>query len=176
MFLQLFKQLKCLAQSRRYWLFFITAGMTLLAVALYFQHGLNEQPCVVCIQIRLWISLLVIVSVIGLLSRNNRLINTLCHSSVVLIAIGLVERCYLLLGTERGFVFADCGFSLGLPAWFAIEEWLPWLYRIETSCGYTPELAFGITMAEALIVISISLILVSICVTLAAFINLKDRQ
>ena len=152
MFIQIFEQLKCISQSRWYWLMYIVAGISALAAALYYQHVLEELPCVVCIQIRLLISLLVIVSVIGLLSRNKRVVNSLAHLSVVIIAISFVERCYLLLGTEKGFIFSDCGFSLGLPAWFAIEEWLPWLYRIETSCGYTPEIIFGITMAEILMV------------------------
>ena len=88
----------------------------------------------------------------------------------------MVERSYLLLGTERGFIFSDCGFSLGLPEWFAIEDWLPGLYRIETSCSYTPEIAFNITMAEALITISSLLLLLSIGVIIAKLIHVKTRD
>ncbi|MCK5395144.1 MAG: disulfide bond formation protein B [Gammaproteobacteria bacterium] len=176
MFIQIFEQLKCISQSRWYWLMYIVAGISALAAALYYQHVLEELPCVVCIQIRLLISLLVIVSVIGLLSRNKRVVNSLAHLSVVIIAISFVERCYLLLGTEKGFIFSDCGFSLGLPAWFAIEEWLPWLYRIETSCGYTPEIIFGITMAEILMVMSVMLFLISFSVFAAIFVNTKPEE
>jgi disulfide bond formation protein DsbB len=85
------------------------------------------------------ISLLVIIAILGLLARHNKLINTVAHISTVLVAVGLTERSYQLLGTERGFIFADCSFNLGLPAWFAIDAWLPSLYRVETTCGYTPE-------------------------------------
>jgi len=77
----------------------------------------------------------------------------------------------MLLGTERGFVFADCGFSAGMPAWFAIEEWLPWIYAVETSCGYTPEIIFGVTMAEALMLMSVLLLIVSFCVFMASLIS-----
>ena len=176
MFMQLVQNLKAMSQSRWYWPAFIVSGIGLLAVALIFQHVLEEMPCVVCIQIRLLISLLVIIAVIGLLFRHNRIITLLSHLSVIIVAISFVERCYLLLGTEKGFVFADCGFSLGLPTWFAIEEWLPWLYRIETSCGYTPEIIFGITMAEALMVLSSSLLLLSLCVFASSFINLRPEE
>jgi disulfide bond formation protein DsbB len=176
MFIQIIKQLKQFSQSQWYWLMYIVTGLALLATALYFQYSLEELPCVVCIQIRLLISLLIIVSIVGLVSRHNKVINRLSHLSVVLIAISFVERCYLLLGTEKGFVFADCGFSLGLPAWFAIEEWLPWLYRIETSCGYTPEIIFGITMAEALMLLSSSLLLLSLSVFVCSFINLRPDE
>ena len=173
MFIQTIKQL---SQSQWYWFMYIVTGLTLLATALYFQHSLEELPCVVCIQIRLLISLLIIVAIVGLVSRHNKIISRLSHLSVVLIAVSFVERCYLLLGTEKGFVFADCGFSLGLPAWFAIEEWLPWLYRIETSCGYTPEIIFGITMAEALMLLSSSLLLLSLGVFISSFINLRSEE
>ena len=176
MFNQMINRLKQLSQSKSYWLMYIIAGISLLATALYFQHSLEELPCVVCIQIRLLISLLIIVSIVGLISRHNKIISRLSHLSVVLIAISFVERCYLLLGTEKGFVFADCGFSLGLPAWFAIEEWLPWLYRIETSCGYTPEIMFGVTMAEALMLLSSSLLLLSLSVFVCSFINLRPDE
>jgi len=126
-----------------------------------------------CIQVRLLISLLVIVALAGMLFRENRLLNPAMHLSVLLIAASLTERSYQLLGTERGFVFGDCGFSLGLPAWFAIEDWLPWLYRVETSCGYTPEIIFGITVAEVLMLTSALLLVGSCCVFLANIFALK---
>ena len=102
--------------------------------------------------------------------------SSLAHLSVVFITVGLTERSYQLLGTERGFVFGDCGFDLGLPAWFAIEEWLPWLFRVETACGYTPEIVFGITMAEALMVMSVGLLLLSFCVFLAYLLYFKSPE
>lgn len=169
------KQLKNISLSRWYWLLFMVGGIFLLAAALYFQYVRDELPCTLCIQVRLWVSLFVIVSFIGWLSRNNKVMNTLAQLSIVLIAVGLIERSYQLLGTERGFVFSNCGVNLGLPAWFAIEEWLPWLFRVETSCGYTPEIIFGITMAESLMVLSVLLLIVSFCVFLASFVTLLQR-
>jgi len=156
--------LKKLSKSRVYWLAYIVMGLVLLAIALFYQYMLEELPCVVCIQIRLWFSFLILVAAAGLLLRNHGLLNLLAQSALIIGAIGLVERSYLLLGTERGFIFADCGFNAGLPEWFAIEQWLPWLFQVETSCGYTPEILFGITMAEALMLLSVCLLMVSVTV------------
>ena len=100
--------------------------------------------------------------------------NSAVHLLIVLIAVGLVDRSYQLLGTERGFVFGDCGFDLGLPVWFAIDQWLPSVFYVQTACGYTPELIFGITMAEALMVFSVVLLLVSICFSLASFLKRSE--
>lgn len=165
------EQLKNASQSPFYWLIYISAAVLLLVVALIFQHILEEQPCLMCIQVRLLLSLLVIVATIGWFLRSRHKINSVSHLFTVLIAAGLTERSYQLLGTERGFVFGDCGFNLGLPTWFAIDDWLPWLYRVETACGYTPELILGITMAEALMVMSALFLLLSFCVFLASFAN-----
>lgn len=165
------QKLRSISHSHWYWLTYIVVVLALLAVALYFQFVREELPCLMCIQVRLLVSLLLIVACAGLLSRHNRAVNSIAHLSVVLIAAGLTERSYQLLGTERGFVFGDCGFDLGLPGWFAIEDWLPWLYRVETSCGYTPEILFGITIAESLMVLSVLLLLLSSGVFLASFVR-----
>ncbi len=158
-----------ISHSRWYWQFYILAALALLAAALFFQHALDQGPCVTCIQVRVWLVILVMVSVFGLFTRHKIVLNTLAHVFVISIAGVLLERSYLLLGTERGFIFSDCGFDLGLPPWLALEEWLPWLFRVETSCGYTPEIIFGITMAEVLIVLSVLLLVSSILVLVASF-------
>jgi disulfide bond formation protein DsbB len=160
----LIKQLKNITHSRWYWLVYIVGGISLIGIALYFQYARDELPCVMCIQIRLWFSLLIIVSFIGLLARRIMAINALVQASIVFIAVGLVERSYKLLGTERGFWDGHCGFDIGLPAWFAIDKWLPLLFRVETTCSYTPEILFGITMAETLMVMSVALLIVSLFV------------
>ena len=165
------KQLDVIAHSQRYWLSSIAAGLSFLVLALVYQYTFEYDPCVMCIQIRLWVTLWILVSIIGLITLRYDILNKIAHLAVVLVAIGLVERSYQLLGTERGFVFGDCGFDLGLPAWFAIDEWLPSVFRIETSCGYTPELLFGITMAEALMLFSVALLLLSFCISLVSFLR-----
>ena len=162
-----------ISNNRWYWLTMIAGGLILLSVALFYQHYLEEWPCVLCIHVRLWITLLVIVGFLGLFSMGNKIVNTGAHISLVIVSVGLVERSYQLLGTEKGFVFGDCGFSLGMPAWFPIEQWLPWIYRVETSCGYTPEIIFGITMAEALMLFSVSLFLLSFSVVVAYLLSAR---
>ena len=102
---------------------------------------------------------------------NNRWAGRIAHVLTAVIAASLLERSYQLLGTERGFVFRDCGFDLGLPAWLALDSWFPALFRVEATCGYTPELVFGITMAEALIVFSVAFLLLSLTLTIMSFVK-----
>ena len=156
-----------------YWLVYIAGSLLLMAAAMYFQYIREEPPCLMCIQVRLLLSLLIFIAVIGLLTRRHPMMNVLANISTVLVALSMSERAYQLLGTERGFVFSDCGFDLGLPAWLALDEWLPWLFRVQTTCGYTPEIVFGITIAESLMVLSILLLAFSACMTLLSLLALK---
>lgn len=141
-----------IGNSATYWVLLVVIGLSFECVALYYQYVLELQPCVLCIQVRIWVMALILVSLAAIWVRRNAFMNLLAHMLTVVIAIGMLERSYQLLGTERGFTFSDCGLDLGLPAWFALDSWFPAMFKVQTSCGYTPELLFGISMAEALIV------------------------
>ena len=47
-------RLLSLMSSRWYWLGLIALALVLEGVALFYQHLLNEPPCVICIHARLW--------------------------------------------------------------------------------------------------------------------------
>ena len=163
-----------IGRSSLYWLALALIGLSFEAVALFYQYVLEEMPCVLCIQVRLWVMALIIVSLLVLMLYRLRFMQVLGHLLTVVIAAGLLERAYQLLGTERGFAVGDCGFDLGLPAWFAPDKWFPAMFQVETSCGYTPELLFGITMAEALIVVAAIFVPVSVGMAVAAIARLRQ--
>ena len=161
-------RLKRVAGSKWYWLALVVLGLTMEGIALFYQHGLKEAPCVLCIQVRIWVLCLILVALFAL-SVQRAWLNGVAQVLSVVVFAGLLERSYQLLGTERGFLYGDCGFDLGLPAWLALDKWLPSVFRVETSCGYTPELLFGITMAEALLVMSGVLLVTSLALVVATF-------
>ena len=163
-------KLQKIARSRWYWLALAALGLSFITVALYYQYVLETLPCVLCIQVRILMLCITFVAFNAFILHNtwSRLG---AYILTVIIAAGLLERSYQLLGTERGFVFGDCGFDLGLPSWFALDTWFPALFRVESSCGYTPELIFGITMAEALMAFSVIFLLISAALTIASFVR-----
>ena len=154
--------LTLISRSIWYWLALLVIGLSFEAVALYYQYVLDEYPCVLCIHVRIWVLALIVVALAGTFLVRVRLLNALAHLLTVVVAFGLLDRSYRLLGTERGFIEGDCGFDAGLPEWFALDDWFPAVFKVETSCGYTPELLLGITMAEVLIVMSAVFVLVSV--------------
>ena len=151
--------LQKLLKTKRFWFFLMALGFMLEGTALYYQYVLQELPCVVCIQFRLLVAGLIILSITGLFIRKSKTGLWLISLLLLLLFIGMLDRSYQLLGTERGFFIGSCSMELGFPAWLAIDKWIPWLFGVKTTCGYTPIIAFGITMAEGLMAMSVGLTL-----------------
>jgi len=162
-----------LFHSKSYWLGLIILSLCFEAVALFYQYGLEYYPCVLCIHARIWVLGIMLVAIFAFLNYKNSISLLLSKIAMTLIMAGLFERSYQLLGTERGFIDGSCSMDSGLPSWFALDEWFPLMFQVWEPCGYTPELLFGVTMAEALIVISFSLLLVNIALTVSHFFRKK---
>lgn len=160
--------------SRGYWLAIIVLGLSMEAVALFYQYVLEYYPCVLCIHTRIWVMGLVLAGVAGLLLRRTRPLRILTHVLVSVLFAGLMERSWKLFGTERGLIEGSCSMDSGLPSWFALDSWLPTVFKVWEPCGYTPELLFGVTMAEALLAGSTIFLLVSVLVLLAVVVT-PDR-
>lgn len=133
----------------------IVSALALDSVALYYQYALNQYPCVLCIHVRLWVLAFLAIGIIGLIVRRSRPGLIAANALSLVAAVGLAERSWQLLATERGWsTNLSCGMDAGLPSWFALDHWFPALFGVQASCGYTPVLAFNVTMAEALVAIS----------------------
>lgn len=157
-----------IGSSATYWLALLVLGVAMEVVALYYQYVLEYYPCVLCIHVRIWVLGLVVLALLGLFTRNVFAGRLLAHALLIVVAAGLLERSWKLLGIERGTLEGgDCTFDAGLPAWFALDTWFPAMFRVEESCGYTPELLFGITMAEGLVVLSVLLLLAGVAMLVA---------
>lgn len=154
-----------------YWLAMLAFGLAMEGIALIYQYVLNDPPCVLCIHVRLWVCLMIILAFVGWLVRTKRVWNALIHLLMAGVMVGILNRAWRLLGTERGFYIASCNFNLGLPSWFAPDKWLPSVFEVQASCGYTPVLAFGITMSEFLLVMSGCLLLLSTVLAIVVFIS-----
>lgn len=158
-----------LSMQRRYWAALILSGIILEAAALYYQYELDEWPCLLCIHIRMLVMAFILLGLIAIVCTRSTLIMRFAHGLNVIIMAGLVERSWQVLAVERGWVFGDCEMDLGMPAWFALDKWIPSVFEVQTSCGYTPLILFNISMAEVLLVFSASLLIISAAVFFASW-------
>jgi disulfide bond formation protein DsbB len=150
-----------LGKQRRYWALLILVGLALEGGALFYQYVLDELPCVLCIHVRMAVIAFVLLATVAIFFTGSTMAMRFCHGLNSLIMAWLAERSWQVLAVERGWVFGDCGLSLGMPEWFAVDKWLPSVFEVQTSCGYTPIIVFDITMGESLLVISIALLIMS---------------
>ncbi|MBF0266568.1 MAG: disulfide bond formation protein B [Gammaproteobacteria bacterium] len=151
-----------LFKHKYYWPGFLLLSILLETIALFYQYVLEFSPCVLCIHVRIWVLAIFLNSIIPLLSYKNRIVLLVSNITMTVFITGLLERSYQLIGVERGFIDGGCSMDSGLPSWFALDEWFPIIFQVQEPCGYTPELLFGVTMAEALIVLSSVLLIISI--------------
>ncbi len=160
-----------LATSPFYWLGLVVVALAMEATALFYQYRLDYYPCLLCIHVRVWLLGLIAAGVPGYLARRRRPLLVLLQSFVTLVGAGLLERSLKLLGTERGTLEGSCVMESGLPPWFALDKWFPSMFQVMEPCGYTPELLFGVTMAEALVVFSVLLLVLGLGMTLVTLLG-----
>ena len=160
-----------LSTQRRYWAALILVGAVLEGGALYYQYVLDEWPCVLCIHVRIWVVAFMLLAMVAIFCTNSIVATRIAHFLNVGIMVGLLERSWRVLAVERGWIFGDCDMDLGMPAWFALDKWLPSLFEVQTACGYTPLIIFDITMAESLVVISALMLIMSAAVFIASWLD-----
>ena len=126
------------------------AGSALLAVALYYQYVLGDEPCQVCIHARLWVVAFTLIALVMLVTSQHRVLRVVANIGVVVSCAGLTERARYLYQLENGIGDGSCQFQLGMPNWFAVDQWVPWLFEVRNLCSFTPTMLFGLSMAESL--------------------------
>ncbi len=157
--------LATLSRSRIYWFLVLLACLTMEGTALYYQYGLDYGPCVLCVQVRAWLLGLALVALVMLFLPAFAFLGQFLS---LLLASGLLYTSWRTLGIERGTIIDSCTMDAGFPDWLPLQRWLPQVFEPWEPCGYTPELPFGITMAEGLVVIGLAWVAVSLVLTLAS--------
>lgn len=136
--------------SRWYWLGLVVAALALEIVALFYQHVLNEPPCVLCIQARLWVLGILLAGGLGVALRQQLWGRLLAQSVLIISLIGLLQRSWIGVQIERGSYDGACGMEPGFPSWLPLDSWVPNVFQVWSMCGYSPLMPFGLTMMETL--------------------------
>jgi len=150
-----------LVTGRVYWLCLALLGLAMEAIALYFQYALGDEPCQVCIHVRIWVAAFTLLAMVMCVLPPRLPIRFAGHLFAVFCFLGLLERSWYLYALENGIGEGSCQFFLGFPDWFALDRWFPSLFEVRNLCGFTPEILPGITMAEALVLESLLLLVLS---------------
>lgn len=162
--------LKELSMGRSGWLL-LTVSCTLLeASALYFQHGMGLNPCVMCIYERLALFAILFAGIIGMIAPRNFLFRWL--------ALGLG-----LFGSIKGLLLAikhtdyqlnpapwnQCSPFLDFPQTLPLNEWFPYLFEATGDCSKITWKFLELSMPQWLIAIFAVYMVIFIFITLSQF-------
>ena len=170
------KKLTALLESKAYWVVMLLGGTFLMAVALYYQYALGEDPCQACVQVRVWIVAGMLISIIMLALPRVSISNLMGQLVFLATIVGLAERSWFLYQIENELGDGSCGFMLGAPDWFPIDRWLPGIFEVRNLCSFTPDILFGISMAEALLIVSATVIAIVVAALVATVKSLQSVQ
>lgn len=145
-----------------FWCSLLAVCLFAMAVALYYQHYIGEEPCQVCVHVRLWMVGLIFLALVNLVTPKRRLLRVAGYAAAAGFGYGLGERSWYLYQLENGYGDGSCEFQLGMPDWFAVDRWIPGLFEVRNLCSYTPEIFFGISMAETLLFLASTICLGSL--------------
>lgn len=170
------QKLLTLFSHKLYWLALTIVGIAMLGVALYYQHVLGDEPCQVCIHIRIWVIAFTLLSLVMLALPSTKITQLLGHAVNTGVMAGLWERCLFLLQVENGNATSSCNFYLGFPDWFALDKWMPEIFEVRNLCSFTPEMLFGITMAQSLMAMASAFVIVSALALIIRLFNFQQQS
>ncbi|MDY6322832.1 MAG: disulfide bond formation protein DsbB [Succinivibrio sp.] len=160
--------------SRLSWGLLIIFGMAMEGCALYFQYGLNLDPCVNCVYERACMAGFVIAGLLGFLFPSFKLTRLL--SSLIFLGcsgLGLkISIGHYIESVSTGFG-SSCAIKASFPSFMPLDEWLPWLFKPIGQCGKLPWSLLGLGMPEWLIIIFSCGIAVSVAFLLSQFASRK---
>jgi disulfide bond formation protein DsbB len=132
------------------WLAVLIVSSAAILGALYFQYYLAWEPCVLCIQIRVIMAGIMLLSALMLVLFRLPALRLIAFIAQAALAVLLFIKSRAIYRVETGLDQAECMFTAGLPEWFNLEVWWPSVFEVRSACGDSPELLAGITMVEAL--------------------------
>lgn len=150
----MFQFFKNLSLSRSAWLLLIISCAALEGTALYFQHGMGLQPCVMCIYERLALLAILIAGIIGFLAPRFFLTRWL---ALLLGLFGAVKGLTLAIKHTdyqlNPAPWNTCSPFLDFPETLPLDKWFPNLFAAGGDCGKISWEFLGLIMPQWLIVI-----------------------
>lgn len=144
-----------LAANKKAWQLLAMSALAFELVALFFQYGMDLQPCVMCIYQRVAVWALFIAGVIGSVGCKNIIARILAFGLWGTGAIwGLViAQEHVQMQTAKFSFLFSCEFEPNFPSWAPLHEWLPSLFAATGDCGEISWQFFGFSMPQWMVFI-----------------------
>jgi disulfide bond formation protein DsbB len=169
--------LKNLPKQRWPWLLLATSALFLELCALYFQHIMKLEPCVMCIYERLPVIGIFLAGLVGACAPRKLSIRLIGFSGWIVSAVwGLllaIEHTDYQLNPSP---FNTCDFFPNFPSWAPLHQWVPWLFNPTGDCSEIVWQFLGYSMPQWLIVSFAIYILIFIVIAGVAVLPLTKEK
>lgn len=165
------------SKSRLSWGLLLAFIVFFEACAMFFQHGMKLEPCVMCVYERVAMTGIGIAAIIGLIAPQNALFRWLGLA-------GWGGGAYqgLILSTEHvAYQFptnpwsATCALNVNFPAWAPLNEWAPWFFEATGDCGKIVWQFLGLSMPQWLEIIFAANLVALAIIVIAQFFGARKK-
>ncbi len=165
------------SRGRSAWFLLMISALALDGIALFFQHGMGLQPCVMCIYERIAVLGIAFAGFLGWIAPRSAIIRWL--AIVLWIYSGIAG---LQLSWEHTMIqlypspFNTCDFFVNFPEWLPLNIWLPSVFEASGDCAVQQWVFLKLDMPQWLIGIFAVYLLISALVLLSQFIHRKQPR
>ena len=138
---------------RLFWLAILVSALGLEAAALFFQHVMKLDPCVLCVYERLAVAGIALTGLLGLIAPEQRLLRMLCYLLWATSAIWGLTLAMKHVGIQFGTSDLNCEFFANFPVWFKLDEWLPAIFNPTGYCSDIQWQFLGLTMPQWMLLV-----------------------
>ena len=170
--------IKKISRHRLSWLLLFISALALVASGLYFQYGLNLQPCIKCIYIRAAFAGIIVAGLLGFLAPRQSIVRLLAIALWLASAAIGVYQAVELVDIEQTLAaggFSSCALFAEFPNWLALDKWLPNVFEVTGSCGATDWHFLGLSMAYWSMLILSAYLLTAAVVLLSQLVRISNN-
>lgn len=173
----MFRFFKNCSTGRGAWLLMAFTAFLLECTALYFQHGMKLQPCVMCVYERVALLGVMFAGLIGAIAPRNFVFRWVAIAIWIYSAwrgLDLAwEHTQLQLYPSP---FASCDFFVNFPEWLPLNEWAPAMFEASGDCSTKQWALFNWEMPQWLIGIFAAYLIVAVIVVISQFVSSKSNR
>ncbi len=150
-----------ITHQRAPWLLLAIVALALEAAALYFQYGMELDPCVLCVYQRAAVLGLLLSALIGLSAPRQLVARTLGYLGWAASATWCLYLALKLSGIQLGFIAPSmsCDVNAKFPVWLKLDRWLPSLFQPTGFCGDIQWQFLGLSMPQWMAIVMSALLL-----------------
>lgn len=173
----MFSYLKILSTQRRGWFLLFLSALALESTALYFQHGMGLNPCVMCIYERVALLGILAAGLLGMVKPSTAIVRLFAlalglFSAAKGLGLAITHTDYQLNPAP----WNQCSPFVEFPSTLPLNQWLPSVFEATGDCSKISWQFLGWSMPQWLIGIFAFYLVLLVLIGLSQFSRGKEYK